>query len=62
MTAPALRLRVVERRFRGGRGVGPVDLELAPAGLLALIGSSGCGKSTLLRVIAGFDKADRGSI
>ena len=62
MTAPALRLRGVERRFRGGRGVGPVDLELAHAGRLALIGSSGCGKSTLLRVIAGFDKADRGSI
>ena len=62
MTAPALRLRGVERRFRGGRGVGPVDLELAPAGRLDLIGSSGCGKSTLLRVIAGFDKADRGSI
>jgi iron(III) transport system ATP-binding protein len=62
VTAPALRLRGVERRFRGGRGVGPVDLELAPAGRLALIGSSGCGKSTLLRVIAGFDKADRGSI
>jgi ABC-type Fe3+/spermidine/putrescine transport system ATPase subunit len=62
VTAPALRLRGIERRFRGGRGVGPIDLELAAAGRLALIGSSGCGKSTLLRVIAGFDRADRGSI
>jgi ABC-type Fe3+/spermidine/putrescine transport system ATPase subunit len=62
VTAPALRLRGVERRFRGGRGVGPIDLELAPAGRLALIGSSGCGKSTLLRVITGFEKADRGTI
>ena len=62
MTAPALRIRGVERRFRGGRGVGPIDLELAPAGRLALIGPSGCGKSTLLRVITGFERADRGSI
>ncbi len=74
MTALALRLRGVERRFRPSRraarlgdgvltrGVGPIDLELAAAGRLALIGSSGCGKSTLLRVIAGFDRADRGSI
>jgi len=62
VTAPALRIRGVERRFRGGRGVGPIDLELAPAGRLALIGPSGCGKSTLLRVITGFERADRGSI
>jgi len=62
VTEPALRIRGVERRFRGGRGVGPIDLELAPAGRLALVGPSGCGKSTLLRVITGFERADRGSI
>jgi ABC-type sulfate/molybdate transport systems ATPase subunit len=74
VTALALRLRGVERRFRPSRraarlgdgvqlrGVGPIDLDLEPAGRLALLGPSGCGKSTLLRVVAGFDRADRGSI
>jgi iron(III) transport system ATP-binding protein len=35
----------------------------APAGsLTAVLGLSGCGKTTLLRVIAGFERAERGSI
>jgi len=31
----------------------PVDLELPPSGVTAVVGPSGCGKSTLLRVLAG---------
>jgi len=39
-----------------------IDLE-APAGsLTAVLGLSGCGKTTLLRVIAGFERAERGSV
>jgi iron(III) transport system ATP-binding protein len=39
-----------------------VSLE-APAGsLTAVLGLSGCGKTTLLRVIAGFERAERGAV
>jgi iron(III) transport system ATP-binding protein len=39
-----------------------VDLE-APAGsLTAVLGLSGCGKTTMLRVLAGFERADRGTV
>lgn len=70
MTTPALRLRDLERRHRSGlgigreprRGVGPIDLDVAPGEPLAILGPSGCGKSTLLAVIAGLDRPDRGTI
>jgi putative ABC transport system ATP-binding protein len=39
-----------------------VDLDLAPGQYVAVMGESGSGKSTLLNLIAGLDRADRGSI
>jgi iron(III) transport system ATP-binding protein len=39
-----------------------VDLKLAGGGLTAVLGPSGCGKTTLLRLLAGFERADGGSI
>jgi iron(III) transport system ATP-binding protein len=39
-----------------------VDLEVAAGSLTAVLGLSGCGKTTLLRVIAGFERAERGEI
>jgi sulfate transport system ATP-binding protein len=39
-----------------------VSATIASRTLTALIGPSGCGKSTLLRLIAGFDRPDRGRI
>ena len=39
-----------------------IALELAPGELLGLLGPSGCGKTTLLRLIAGFERPERGSI
>jgi len=39
-----------------------IDLTIADGEYLILLGPSGCGKSTMLRLIAGFDKATRGSV
>ena len=39
-----------------------VDLDVAPGELVGLLGPSGCGKTTLLRLIAGFERPDRGSL
>ena len=39
-----------------------LDLELAEAEFLAIMGESGAGKSTLLNLIAGLERADAGSI
>ncbi|HSZ14279.1 MAG TPA: ABC transporter ATP-binding protein [Solirubrobacteraceae bacterium] len=39
-----------------------VELEAAAGSLTAVLGLSGCGKTTLLRLIAGFERAERGSV
>ncbi len=39
-----------------------VSLDVQPGSLTAVLGLSGCGKTTLLRVIAGFERAERGSV
>ncbi len=39
-----------------------VELEVPAGSLTAVLGLSGCGKTTLLRVIAGFERAERGAV
>jgi iron(III) transport system ATP-binding protein len=39
-----------------------VDLEVADGALTAILGPSGSGKTTLLRIIAGFERVDRGVV
>ncbi|MGH9080711.1 MAG: ABC transporter ATP-binding protein [Acidimicrobiales bacterium] len=39
-----------------------LDLEVPPGSLTAILGPSGSGKTTLLRVVAGFERADRGEV
>jgi iron(III) transport system ATP-binding protein len=51
------------RKAYGSRGVlDGVSLEAAAGSLTAILGASGSGKTTLLRLIAGFERADAGTI
>ncbi len=39
-----------------------LELDVPAGSLASVLGLSGCGKTTLLRVIAGFERAERGSV
>ncbi|WP_158044147.1 ABC transporter ATP-binding protein [Skermanella pratensis] len=52
----------VTKRFGQAAAVDAVDLAVGNGEFLAVLGPSGCGKTTLLRLIAGFERVDRGSI
>ena len=50
---PAVRLRGLDKRFGRRRALAGIDLELAGAQLVGVVGPDGAGKTTLLRAIAG---------
>lgn len=57
--APLLKIEALSAEI-GGRGIlHAVDLEVAPAAWLAIVGGSGAGKSTLLRQIMGLRRPAR---
>ena len=61
---PFLRIENVVKRFTpgGAAAVDGVSLTVARGEFFALLGPSGCGKTTLLRMLAGFERPDRGRI
>ncbi|UFN49315.1 ABC transporter ATP-binding protein [Roseomonas sp. OT10] len=62
-TAPAgIRVEGVDLSFGTHRVLKDIHLEIQPGELFAFLGPSGCGKTTLLRLIAGFNRADRGRV
>src|ERR1035438_6122332 len=56
----ALRLEGLVHRFDSGRGLGPLDLDLAPGESLAVVGGIGSGKTLLLQVLAGLREPQAG--
>jgi ABC-type Fe3+/spermidine/putrescine transport system ATPase subunit len=61
-TSGQLRLESVSRAFGTLKAVDNVSLDIAGGEFIAFLGPSGCGKTTLLRIIAGFERADTGTL
>jgi spermidine/putrescine transport system ATP-binding protein len=55
-------LEGVSKRFGDVQAVDDVSLTVRQGEFFSLLGPSGCGKTTTLRMVAGFERADRGRI
>ena len=55
-------IRHVDLSYGANHVLKDVNLQINPGEFFAFLGPSGCGKTTLLRLIAGFNRADRGDV
>jgi ABC-type Fe3+/spermidine/putrescine transport system ATPase subunit len=62
VSAAAIALRSVTKRFGSHLALDTVFLEVPVGEAAVILGPSGCGKTTLLRVIAGLEVPDSGEI
>src|SRR6185503_10991647 len=62
VSAPAIELVGVTRRFGDFIALAGIDLVIRRGEFFSLLGPSGCGKTTLLRLIAGLDLPDTGTL
>ena len=62
MTAAAITLTDVTKRFGSHVALDGVSLEVPPGTAAVVLGPSGCGKTTMLRVIAGLEVPDSGHV
>jgi NitT/TauT family transport system ATP-binding protein len=64
---PIIEARRVEKLYlkpdgRSVQVVAPIDLQIFPGKIYALLGPSGCGKSSLLRILSGLAQPSRGQV
>jgi ABC-type Fe3+/spermidine/putrescine transport system ATPase subunit len=62
LTASAVDVRTVRKRFAAHQALDGLTLDVAPSESAVILGPSGCGKTTLLRLIAGLEVPDSGEI
>jgi spermidine/putrescine transport system ATP-binding protein len=61
-SAVAIALQDLSRSYGGHAALDGLDLSIGAGEFFSLLGPSGCGKTTTLRLIAGFERPDRGRI
>jgi ABC-type nitrate/sulfonate/bicarbonate transport system ATPase subunit len=63
---PKIAVSALRKGFASGKTTLPVidgvSFDVADGEFVAIVGPSGCGKSTLMNIVAGFERADAGSV
>jgi len=62
VSAGAIRVAGLARRFGAVRAVAPLTATIGPGGITALLGPNGSGKSTFLRMLLGLVPRDAGTV
>ena len=62
MTAPAIELKAINKRFGPVWANRDIDLKVMPGTVHGIVGENGAGKSTLMSILYGFYTADDGQI
>ncbi len=62
MEPPFLEVRNLTKKFGSVTAADDVSFDIKKGEVLTLLGPSGCGKTTTLRMIAGFERPDRGEV
>ena len=62
MSAPALEMKSLSKRYGSQLAIDGVDLHVDDGAIFGYLGPNGAGKTTTIRIIMGFIRADSGSL